>query len=55
MTRLREALETILANTEEDAILHIAYDGMTAYQALAKDIADCARAALYPPSGGDDK
>ena len=44
--RLREALTMILANTEADAIPHIAYNGMTAYEALAKDIADCARAAL---------
>jgi hypothetical protein len=45
---LEAALRTILANTEEDAIPHIAYDGLTAYQALAKDIADCARAYLAP-------
>ena len=45
---LEEALSTILANTEADAIPHIAYNGLTAYQALAKDIADCARAALNP-------
>jgi len=45
---MEEALWTILTNTEEDAIPHIAYDGMTAYQALAKDIADCARAGLAP-------
>jgi hypothetical protein len=44
--QLEAALLTILANTEEDAISHTAYDGLTAYQALAKDIADCARAAL---------
>ena len=43
---LKAALRTIFANTEEDAIQHIAYNGMTAYQALAKDIADTARAAL---------
>jgi hypothetical protein len=45
---LEAALFTIYANTEPDAIPHISYDGMTAYQALAKDIADCARAALAP-------
>lgn len=43
---LREALETILANTEEDAIRHMGHDGLTAYEALAKAVADCARAAL---------
>jgi hypothetical protein len=45
---LEAALRTIFANTEEGAIQHIAYNGMTAYQALAKDIADTARAALEP-------
>lgn len=38
--RLREALQTILWNTEEGAIKHRDYDH------LAKDIADTARAAL---------
>ena len=37
--RLREALEQIVANTEEDAI-------KTTYEHLAKDVCDCARAAL---------
>lgn len=36
----REALQTILANTEEDAIKH------RDYEHLAKDIADTARAVL---------
>jgi hypothetical protein len=45
--RMAEALLTILANTEEDAIPHISHDGMTAYQSLAKDISDCARSALF--------
>jgi len=38
--RMREALQTILANTEPDAIKHRDYDH------LATDIADAARAAL---------
>jgi hypothetical protein len=52
--QLEAALLTIFTNTEEDAIPHTAYDGLTAYQALAKDIADCARAVLAqssPPKG----
>jgi len=40
--QFREALQTILANTEEGAIKHRDYDH------LAKDIADTARAALEP-------
>lgn len=40
------ALQAILANTEEDAIPHISHDGLTAYQSLARDISDCASAAL---------
>ncbi len=42
------ALQSILANTEESAIKH------TSYEWLAKDIADCARAAISkatPPEG----
>lgn len=46
IAELVEALHTILANTEADAIPHIAHDGLTAYQSLAKDISDCAFAAL---------
>lgn len=38
--RLRESLQMIVANTEPDAIKHRDYDH------LAKDICDCARAAL---------
>jgi hypothetical protein len=38
--RLREALHTIVCNTEPDAIKHRDYDH------LAKDIYDCASAAL---------
>ena len=38
--RLREALHTIVCNTEPDAIKHQDYDH------LAKNLYDCARAAL---------
>lgn len=53
---LRYALWTILNNTEEGAIPHIAHDGMTAYQALASDVARVCRHVLKdwnPPPGGD--
>lgn len=40
VSQLREALTTIVANTEPDAIKHRDYDH------LAKDINDCAKSAL---------
>jgi hypothetical protein len=43
---LRDALQQIIANTEEDAIRHMGHDGLTAYEALAKAVHDCAKAAL---------